>query len=64
MDREAWWATVHGAPKSQTKLSTHTHSTLNLICKKPQVLYSVGAAVTSARVRFSLTAISFVQNMV
>ena len=22
MDREAWWATVHGVPKSQTRLNT------------------------------------------
>ena len=27
MDREAWWATVHGVAKSQTGLSTHTHNT-------------------------------------
>ena len=26
-DRGAWWATVHGATKSQTCLSTHTHNT-------------------------------------
>ena len=26
MDREAWWATVHGAAKSQTRLSTHVHT--------------------------------------
>ena len=25
MDREAWWATVHGVTESQTQLSTHTH---------------------------------------
>ena len=25
MDRESWWATVHGITKSQTQLSTHTH---------------------------------------
>ena len=24
MDREAWWATVHGVAKSRTRLSTHT----------------------------------------
>jgi len=24
-DRGAWWATVHGVVKSQTRLSTHTH---------------------------------------
>ena len=23
MDREAWWATVHGAERSQIRLSTH-----------------------------------------
>ena len=26
MDREAWWATVHGVAKSQTRLSDFTHS--------------------------------------
>ena len=26
MDREAWWATVHGVTKSWTWLSTHTHT--------------------------------------
>ena len=26
MDREAWWATVHRAAKSQTQLSDFTHS--------------------------------------
>ena len=29
MDREAWWATVHGVAKSQTQLkqlNTHTHT--------------------------------------
>ena len=26
MDREDWWATVHGLAKSQTQLSTHTHT--------------------------------------
>ena len=25
MDREAWWATVHGAAKSQTELSDWKH---------------------------------------
>lgn len=25
MDREAWWATVHGVTKRQTRLSTHAH---------------------------------------
>ena len=27
MDRGAWWTTVHGAMKSQTQLSMHTHIT-------------------------------------
>ena len=26
MDRGAWWATVYGVPKSQTQLSTRTHT--------------------------------------
>ena len=26
MDREAWWATVHGVTKSQTTEHTHTHT--------------------------------------
>ena len=26
MDREAWWAIVHGVTKSWTKLSTHTYT--------------------------------------
>ena len=26
MDRSAWWATVHEVAKSQTQLSTHTHT--------------------------------------
>ena len=26
MDRGAWWAKVHGVVKSQTQLSTHTHT--------------------------------------
>ena len=25
MDRGAWWATVHGVAKSQTRLSMYTH---------------------------------------
>ena len=29
MDREAWWATVHGASKSRTQ-SARTHASLNL----------------------------------
>ena len=27
MDREAWWATVHGVEKSQTPLSMHLDAT-------------------------------------
>ena len=26
MDKEAWGAAVHGVTKSQTQLSTHTHT--------------------------------------
>ena len=35
IDRGAWWATVHGATKSQTQLSIHTCICMNqppLIC--------------------------------
>ena len=31
MDREAWWATVHGAAKSRTRLSEHI-ITLKSVC--------------------------------
>ena len=30
MDRGAWWATVHGAAKSQAQLSDSAHSTYSL----------------------------------
>ena len=29
MDRGAWWATVHGVTKSQTRLSDQTTATTN-----------------------------------
>ena len=33
MDRGAWWATVHGVAKSQTRLSDSAHSTsFMLLC--------------------------------
>ena len=32
MDREAWWATVHGVTKNQTRLSTHTHTHTHTVC--------------------------------
>ena len=32
MDRGAWWATVHGVTKSQTRLThTHAHTNTNII---------------------------------
>ena len=31
MDREAWWATVHGVPKSQTRLRNLTYTQLEKI---------------------------------
>ena len=37
MDRGAWWATVHGVTKSQTRLkqlSTHAHTTESLYIYK------------------------------
>ena len=30
VDRGAWWATVHGVAKSQTCLSTYTHTAYKL----------------------------------
>ena len=32
MDRGARWATVHGVPKSQTRLSTHEHEQALSVC--------------------------------
>ena len=29
IDRGAWWATVHGVTKSQTRLNTHTGQTVS-----------------------------------
>ena len=29
MDREVWWATVHGVTQSWTQLSTHTHTQIH-----------------------------------
>ena len=34
MDRGAWWATVHGVAKSQTQLSMHTRTHIDMyICR-------------------------------
>ena len=33
MDRGAWWATVHGVPKSRTRLSGFTHFTGGAVVK-------------------------------
>ena len=43
-DRGAWWATVHGVAKSQTRLSTHTHAH-NLLCEEEKT-YAAGSAAT------------------
>ena len=32
MDGGAWWATVHGVAKSQTRLSDFTHSLTHFVC--------------------------------
>ena len=34
IDRGAWWATVHGVSKSQTRLNTHTHGIFVDICSQ------------------------------
>ena len=40
MDRGAWWATVHGVPKSQTQLSDfHFHSTVMSLCLSTHFIY-------------------------
>ena len=31
MDREAWWATVHGVTKSQTRLNDRAHTLICLV---------------------------------
>ena len=38
MDREAWWATVHGVAKNWTRLSTHVHLKSQLCHSTPQSL--------------------------
>ena len=41
MDREAWWATVHGVEKSRTRLThthTHTHTHTYTYMLNPDVL--------------------------
>ena len=43
MDREAWWATVHGVEKSRTQLSlslslSHTHTHTHTYMLNPDVL--------------------------
>ena len=37
MDRGAWRATVHGVPKSRTRLSTHTQIRRNPVLKQMTV---------------------------
>ena len=31
MDREAWWAVIHGVAKSWTQLNAHTHTQVVII---------------------------------
>ena len=40
MDRGAWWATVHGVAKDQTRLSKHAHTHIpgGSACSKAGVL--------------------------
>ena len=37
-DRGAWQATVHGVPKSWTRLSTHTDLPISEVCSAPEQL--------------------------
>ena len=50
MDRGAWRATVHGATKSQTQLSMHTHGFLSALreCTLPVVFRVSSALMTQA----------------
>ena len=41
MDRGAWWATVHGVPKSQTRLSDFTFSLPSKLSRVLNVTYSI-----------------------
>ena len=45
MDRETWWATVHGAEKNQTRLRYWTATTILNVCltssKNPNLLFKV-----------------------
>ena len=54
MDRGAWQATVHGATKSQTRLTTHTHTHTQTACgissqaKDPTLVPRIGSTETTA----------------
>ena len=41
MDRGGWWATAHGAAKSQTHLSTHAHYKLKPALTKCHILMAL-----------------------
>ena len=40
MDRGAWWATVHGVPKTQTQLATNFHFSLSFY-QRPRTIQVV-----------------------
>ena len=35
-DKGAWWATVHGVPRSQTQLSLHTTQAVFIYCNEKE----------------------------
>ena len=52
MDRGAWWATVHGVAKTQTRLSTHTRDMGTEDCfslKSLRIEMHAGEAVRQVR---------------
>ena len=53
MGRRAWWATVHGVTRSQTRLSAHTHTcTYTFVIKLlEQILLSILLGLRKLRPR-------------
>ena len=49
MDRGAWWATVHGVPKSQTRLSEYAHTLSKLRTEHTGIINDAPSQVSSTR---------------
>ena len=57
MDRGAWWATVHGVAKSQTRLTDYTH-----ICVYILYIYSI-YIYTYIYIRIHIAVATFLKNL-